>query len=192
MTTSILTKRFYERDPETTARHLLGKRLIRRLNNTILEGILVETEAYFGLDDPASRAYHGMKTYNRSMWGEPGRTFIYNVHKYWMLNAVAHERGRIGAVLVRAMEPTRGLDIMKRNRKVENPLELTRGPGKLTEALGIDKGLNEMDLTAIEGAIQIADNEISFEIGSSHRIGVRRDLRRNLRFFVKGNRFVSR
>ncbi len=192
MTTSILTKRFYERDPETTARHLLGKRLIRRLNNTILEGILVETEAYFGLDDPASRAYHGMKTYNRSMWGEPGRTFIYNVHKYWMLNAVAHERGRIGAVLVRAMEPTRGLDIMKRNRKVENPLELTRGPGKLTEALGIDKGLNEMDLTAREGAIQIADNEISFEIGSSHRIGVRRDLRRNLRFFVKGNRFVSR
>ncbi len=192
MTTSILTKRFYERDPETTARHLLGKRLIRRLNNTILEGILVETEAYFGLDDPASRAYHGMKTYNRSMWGEPGRTFIYNVHKYWMLNAVAHERGRIGAVLVRAMEPTRGLDIMKRNRKVENPLELTRGPGKLTEALGIDKGLNEMDLTARGGAIQIADNEISFEIGSSHRIGVRRDLRRNLRFFVKGNRFVSR
>ena len=192
MTTSILTKRFYERDPETTARHLLGKRLIRRLNNTILEGILVETEAYFGLDDPASRAYHGMKTYNRSMWGEPGRTFIYNVHKYWMLNAVAHERGRIGAVLVRAMEPTRGLDIMKKNRNVENPLELTRGPGKLTEALGIDKGLNEMDLTARGGAIQIADNEISFEIGSSHRIGVRRDLRRNLRFFVKGNRFVSR
>jgi DNA-3-methyladenine glycosylase len=192
LTASILTKRFYERDPETTARHLLGKRLIRRLNNTILEGILVETEAYFGLDDPASRAYHGMKTYNRSMWGEPGRTFIYNVHKYWMLNAVAHERGGIGAVLVRAMEPTKGLDIMKRNRNVENPLELTRGPGRLTEALRIDKGLNEIDLTAREGAIQIADNEISFEIGSSHRIGVRRDLSRNLRFFVKGNRFVSR
>ncbi len=192
MIASILAKRFYERDPETTARDLLGKKLIRRLSNTILEGILVETEAYFGLEDPASRAYHGMKTYNRSMWGEPGRAFIYNVHKYWMLNAVAHERGEIGAVLVRAMEPTRGLDIMKRNRNVENLLELTRGPGKLTEAFGIDKRLNEIDLTEREGAIQIADNEINFEIVSSHRIGVRRDLRRDLRFFVKGNRFVSR
>jgi DNA-3-methyladenine glycosylase len=188
----VLTGEFYERDPEAVARDLLGKRLIRRLREAVLEGVLVETEAYFGLKDPASRAYRGLKTYNRSMWGEPGRVFIYNVHKYWMFNVVAHKPGRIGAVLIRAVEPIRGLEIMERNRKAKDIFGLTSGPGRLTEAFGIDKSLNESDLTVADGEILIFDNKMKFEIGTSHRIGVKRDLHKKLRFFIEGSKFVSR
>ncbi len=188
----VLTRQFYARDPEVVARNLLGKRLIRRLRETVLEGILVETEAYFGLKDPASRAYHGLKTYNEPMWSEPGRVFIYNVHKYWMFNVVAHEHGGIGAVLIRAVEPVGGLDIMKRNRQVKDIFELASGPGRLTQAFGIDKSLNESDVTQREGEVLILSNKMKFNLGISHRIGVKRDLRRKLRFFIRGSRFVSR
>lgn len=188
----VLSQEFYERDPAIVAKELLGKRLIRSLENKFLEGIIVETEAYYGLADPASRAYHGIKDYNRLMWKEPGRAFIYNVHKYWMFNIVAHRLKQIGAVLVRAIEPTRGIDVMKRNRSVRKSFELTNGPGKLTKALAIDKSLNGVPVTSHEGNITIADNKIEFETGRSHRIGVKKDLERKLRFYIKDNRFVSR
>lgn len=188
----VLSQEFYARDPAIVANELLGKRLIRSLENNLLEGIIVETEAYYGLADPASRAYHGIKDYNRLMWKEPGRAFIYNVHKYWMFNIVAHRLKQIGAVLVRAIEPTRGIDVMKRNRPVRKMFELTNGPGKLTKAFAIDKSLNGVPVTSRQGNITIADNKIEFETGRSHRIGVKKDLERKLRFYIKANRFVSR
>jgi DNA-3-methyladenine glycosylase len=187
----ILPKEFYVRDPEIVAKQLLGKRLIRRLNEIFLEAMIVETEVYYGLDDPASRAFHGIKTYNSPMWGEPGRTFIYNVHRYWMLNIVAHEPERIGAVLIRAIEPTKGIEVMKRNRPVREMSDLTNGPGKLTLALRIDKSLNDFPVFSSESEIIIANSKVEPEIGRSHRIGVRKDLKRKLRFFIKASKFVS-
>ena len=187
-----LPKKFYERDPGAVAQELLGKRLIRRLGKHFLEGVIVETEAYYGLDDPASRAYQGMKNYNKLMWKEPGRVFIYNVHKYWMLNIVAHPLDRIGAVLLRAIEPRAGIEVMKKIRPVKNVVNLANGPGKLTMALRIDKSINGIPITSRESKLIVVDNRMKPEIGSSHRIGVRRDLDRNLRFFIKGNNFVSR
>lgn len=187
-----LNREFYVRDPDIVARDLLGKRLVRKLNEIFLEGIIVETEAYYGLDDPASRAFHGIKNYNKLMWKEPGRTFIYNVHKYWMLNIVAHKRNKIGAVLIRAIEPIKGIDVMKRNRPIQNEFNLANGPGKLTLALRIDKNLNGAPVTSCENEIFVLNNKMEREIGSSHRIGVRKDLDIKLRFFFKGNKFVSR
>jgi DNA-3-methyladenine glycosylase len=187
-----LPRQFFERDPAFVARELLGKSLIRRIEGGSLGGVVVETEAYYGLRDPASRAFRGKKDYNRLMWGEPGRVFVYNVHRYWMFNVVAHEPGEIGAVLIRALEPTRGLDAMLRNRPVEDHEELTSGPGKLTIALGIDRGFHGMDVTDPGGQIIITDEEIDCEIGSSRRIGVTRDLDVDLRFYVKGSPYVSR
>ena len=192
MPREVLPREFYERDPEIVARELLGKRLIRKLEENSLEGIIVEAEAYYGLNDPASRAYHGIKNYNRAMWGNPGMAFIYNVHNNWMFNIVAHEPNQIGAVLIRAVEPTEGIEIMKRNRPVKNVFDLANGPGKLTRALKINKRLNGGTVISWESEVIIANNEMEFEIGSSHRIGVRKDLERNLRFFIKGNKFVSR
>ena len=193
MKRKILPRRFYERDPEVVAKDLLGKIIVRKLDNNILSGMIVETEAYYGPGDPASRAYDGMKNFNRPMWLDPGVAFIYNVHKYWMFNVVAHEPGGVGAVLIRAVEPLDGVEIMMKNRGVYDKLiELTSGPGRFTVAFKIDKSLNGTDLTSVENPIYIADNKVQLEISSSKRIGVKADLDRNLRFYIKGNKFVSK
>lgn len=188
----VFRRGFYERDPALVARELLGKLLILESQGGFLGGVIVETEAYYGLEDPASRAYRGMKEYNRLMWGEPGRVFIYNVHRYWMLNVVAHEPGDVGAVLIRALEPTAGIDVMLANRSVPETRELTSGPGKLTMALGIDKRLHEADVTEGGGRVYIASEVREIEVGTSHRIGVTTDLPEELRFYVRGNPYLSR
>jgi DNA-3-methyladenine glycosylase len=189
---SILERKFYERDQEAVAKELLGKRLIRRLDMNVLEGLIVETEAYYGSDDPASRAYQGLKKFNKLMWDEPGKVFIYNVHKYWMLNIVAHKPNQVGAVLIRAIEPKKGIEIMKRNRAVTKLFDVTNGPGKLTIALMIDKRVNGDLVTSCKSKLFVTDSGMKPEIGQSHRIGVRKDLDRKLRFFIKGNKYVSR
>jgi len=188
----ILPSSFYSRDPAIVARELLGKRLVRVLNGESLEGMIVETEVYYGAEDPASRAFHGRKNYNRLMWGEPGRVFIYNVHKYWLLNVVAHEPNRVGAVLIRAMEPIRGIETMLTNRPVKEPRELTSGPGKLTLALGIDKGSLGASVLSPRSEIRILDAPSDPNVVTSCRIGVTKDLDWDLRFYVEGNPYVSR
>lgn len=192
MTPQVLPKRFYERNPKTVAQELLGTRLIRMVNDLSLEGLIVETEAYYGLDDPASRAHLGMKKFNQLMWGEPGQLFIYNVHQYWMLNVVAHKPGQIGAVLIRALQPVKGINIMRRNRPVNKDIDLTNGPGKLTLALKIDKSFNGVVVTSHKNAVCIMTNACIFVLGSSPRIGVKKDLDIKLRFYIEGNDYVSR
>jgi DNA-3-methyladenine glycosylase len=192
LTPRALTKRFYARDTAEVARDLLGKKLVRRLSGMSLEGLIVETEAYYGVDDPASRAYRGRKRYNAVMFGEPGCLFVYNVHRYWMLNFVAHEPGKVGGVLIRALEPIEGVEAMMVNRPVEDVRELTNGPGKLTLALKVDKSLNGCTATELGCPVHVLDNRIVFEVVESHRVGVKADLPEKLRFYINGNRFVSR
>ena len=171
---------------------MLGKKLVRRLGGESLEGLIVETEAYYGVDDPASRAYMGRKRYNAVMFGEPGRLFVYNVHRYWMLNFVAYEPGKVGAVLIRALEPTRGIEVMRASRIVNEDTDLTNGPGKLTMALNVDRSLNGLLVTDETRPVHVLDNHLDFEVGRSNRIGVTKDLSEKLRFYMKGNKFVSR
>ncbi len=187
----VLPREFYHRKTDVVATELLGKIIVKRLGDLLIGGVIVETEAYFGRDDPASRAFNGLKDYNRVMFEEPGRVFIYNVHKYWMLNLIAHEDG-VGGILIRAIEPTMGVETMLRNRPMKDHRDLTSGPGKLTLALDVDKSLNGVDATSPDSLIQVVDNQYPHEYGTSHRIGVTRDLPKHLRFYVKGNRFVSR
>ncbi len=182
---------FYERRPDVVARELLGKTLVRRIGGEDLEGVVVETEAYFGLEDPASRAYRGMKEYNRVMWGEPGRLFVYNVHKYWMLNVVAHESDGVGGILFRAIEPKKGIEKMTKNRPVSSLRALTSGPGRLSVALGITRELNGLPVTDPSGPVIVLDAPQVEDFCVSHRIGVAEDLPEKLRFYVRGNRFVS-
>jgi DNA-3-methyladenine glycosylase len=187
-----MEREFYLRDPSEVAKDLLGKHLVRKWKRGSLEGMIVETEAYYGSEDPASRAYNGKKNYNQMMWGDPGRVFIYNVHRYWMFNIVSHLPNEVGAVLLRAIIPTNGVNMMLENRQVEKLQQLTSGPGKLTLALGIDKMLQGADVTNPKGEIFIAWAKPSTHIKSSRRIGVKRDLERDLRFYINGNMFVSR
>jgi DNA-3-methyladenine glycosylase len=168
-----MKREFYERDTAIVAKDLLGKVFVRRLGEETLEGIIVETEAYYGKDDPASRAFKGKKKYNRVMWEDPGRVFIYNVHKYWMFNFVAHKKNKVGGVLIRAIEPIKGIETMQKNRPVKNLRDLTNGPGKLTLALAIDKNLNFIEGTSENCEIYVIENELRFEIERSHRIGVK-------------------
>jgi DNA-3-methyladenine glycosylase len=189
----VLQRSFYEREPSIVARELLGKILVRRLDSEILSGKIVETEAYYGEDDPTSKAYKGKKTFNIPMFLSVGKTFIYMVHGNWLLNIVAHPKGGVGAVLIRAIEPLQGLESMKKNRNAKNIYDLTSGPGKLTKALAITKELNGVDVTRRGSPLTVIEGlKESFDVSSSHRVGVKFDLPQELRFFIKGNKFVSK
>jgi DNA-3-methyladenine glycosylase len=189
----ILEREFYERDSAAVAKTLLGKILMRKVFSKILSGKIVETEAYYGERDPASRAYKGRMKFNELMFAEPGRAFIYMVHGNWLLNIVAHLKGDVGAVLIRAVEPIRGIEVMVKNREVKKIHSLTNGPGKLSKALAITKALNGIDVTRRKSQLKVTrGKKEEFETASSHRIGVRMDLPEELRFLIKGNKFVSK
>ncbi len=192
MRPGVLPEFFYSRKPDAVARDLLGKLLIRSLNGERLGGVIVETEAYFGLEDPASRAFQGKKRYNAQMWYEPGRLFIYNVHKYWMLNVVAHEAGDVGGVLFRAIKPTIGLKAMRRLRPGVTDKELARGPGKLGLALAITRDLIGYPVTDPDSPVRILDAPCIEEYGTSKRIGVTKDLPVPLRYYILSSEFTSR
>ncbi len=188
-----LERSFYRRDPAIVARDLLDKIMVRRTESSILSGKIVETEAYYGDRDPASRAYKGRKNYNRPMFGEPGRLFVYMVHTWWLLNIVAHREGEVGAVLVRALEPLEGVTNMMENRRVTDIQNLTSGPGKLARAMAVTNKFNGLDITRADSEIIVNRGTVEdIDIGTSQRIGVTEDLPEELRFFIKGNRFVSR
>jgi len=188
-----LSHDFYERDPSLVARGLLGKVLVRKVDSEVLSGEIVETEAYYGGEDPASRAYRGRKNFNELMFKDAGKIFVYMVHANWLLNIVAHPKSCVGAVLIRALEPIEGLEIMQENRNVKDLRNLVSGPGKLTKALAITKELNGIDVTKRDSQLMLIEREKKFlEVGSSHRIGVKVDLPQKLRFYFKGNKFVSR
>ncbi|MGB9714545.1 MAG: DNA-3-methyladenine glycosylase [Candidatus Bathyarchaeales archaeon] len=123
------------------------------------------------------------------MWG---KTFIYMVHGNWLLNIVTHVKGGVGAVLIRAVEPIQGIEIMKKRRNVSSLRDLTSGPGKLTKAFAIAKDLNGIDVAKEDSTLVVMDGEKeNLKIRSSHRIGVKADLPQKLRFFIDGNKFVS-
>ena len=190
----VLPREFFERDPARVAKELLGKILVRKLNSKILAGKIVETEAYYGKKDPASRASSGRPKYCvKLLYDEPGKILVYMVHGNWLFNIIAHEKRKVGAVLIRALEPLKGIEEMKKNRKVRKIFDLTNGPGKLTGALKIDKRFNGISVTDKNGEIVIVEGKKEkFEIAAFHRIGVTKDLKRKLRFYIKGNKFVSR
>lgn len=173
-----LNEEFFNRKAEIVAKELLGKILIRKIDGKNLKARIVETEAYYGSRDPASRAFKKVKM-SLPMFSKPGTLFIYNVHKYLMFNIVTEKEGKAGAVLIRALEPL--------NFKAD-----LSGPGKLTQILKINKALNNKSLFSIKEIKILDDCYKNFEIAKSNRIGVTKDLKKKLRFYIKGNYFVSK
>ena len=172
---------------------MLGKVVVHRSPAGPTSGKIVETEAYYGEGDPASRASRGKTPMNEIMWGRGGLAYVYMVHARWLLNVTTEPEGKPGAVLIRALEPLEGLELMQRRRKAKVMLELASGPGKLTQALGITRAHHGLNLTDPESELGIVEGERErFEIASSHRIGVSADLERELRFYIRGNPCVSR
>ncbi|MBC7189982.1 DNA-3-methyladenine glycosylase [Candidatus Aerophobetes bacterium] len=188
-----LPRSFFAKDTQLVAKALLGKLLVRILPEGRLVGRIVETEAYYGIGDPASHSFKGKTKRSSVMWEKPGTAYVYLTYgMHFLLNVVTEKENVPGAVLIRAVEPLEGIEIMKKNRKKENLKELTRGPAKLTQAFAIDGSFNRYDLTGENALLFIAQGEKeSFEIERSARRGIKKGLDKKLRFFIKGNPFVS-
>jgi DNA-3-methyladenine glycosylase len=178
-------------DTAQLARFLIGKMLVRMLPEGVAGGRIVETEAY-GIGDPAGHAYRGMTPRNRTLFLERGHAYVYLAYGISFMLNVSSETPGVGAgVLIRAIEPTHGIRIMERNRGTERVRDLARGPGRLSAALGIDRRLDGIDLCQAGPLWLGTDGQAPDEIGQSKRIGITRAADSPLRFYVRGNGFVS-
>ncbi|MGQ9833849.1 MAG: DNA-3-methyladenine glycosylase [Candidatus Villigracilaceae bacterium] len=160
----ILPAAFYARPTLTVARELLGARLVRILDGIRLTGIITETEAYIGKEDLGCHASVGQTKRNATMFGPPGRAYVYFTYgMHWCLNAVTEAEGVPAAVLIRAIRPLEGIEVIRVRRNGRD----TNGPAKLTQALGIDGSLNGADLTAtasglwIETGLPVPDESVT-------------------------------
>ncbi|RPJ25765.1 MAG: DNA-3-methyladenine glycosylase [Chloroflexi bacterium] len=148
----ILSRDFYNHSTLTVARELIGARLVRILEGVKLVGIITETEAYISEKDLACHAKAGLTPRTAPMYGPPGHAYVYFTYgNHWMLNAVTEREGFPAAVLIRAIEPVEGIEVMLERRNGRDTL----GPGKLTQALGITKSENRVDLTGTTGGLWI-------------------------------------
>ena len=173
------------------ARFLIGKMLVRTLAEGVAGGRIVETEAY-GIGDPAGHAFRGMTLRNQSLFLERGHAYVYLAYGISFMLNVSSETPGVGAgVLIRAIEPTHGIRIMQRNRGTERVRDLARGPGRLSAALAIDRRLDGIDLCQAGPLWLGTDGKASDEFGQSTRIGITRAADSLLRFYVRGNLFVS-
>ena len=188
-----LATRFYDRATELVARDLLGTVLECSTPEGITRGRIVETEAYLGPDDPACHAAAGLTVRTKHLFGPPGISYVYLIYgMYWCFNAVTRERGHGAAVLVRAVHPIDGLDLMRRRRpKVKKERDLTNGPGKLCLAMGIDGSMSGASLR--DGPIVIhAGEPISDEnVIVTPRVGITQAADWPLRYLVRDDPFVS-
>jgi DNA-3-methyladenine glycosylase len=179
----ILKRGFYERPTIEVARGLLGKVLV----HGEAAGIIVETEAYLGGDDLASHSARGITDRTRVIFGPPGHAYVYLIYgMYECLNVVAEPAGQPGCVLVRALQPVVGIEIMLERRPAARRIEdLASGPGKLTLALGITRAHNGADLTRGPLVVRAPAVERAFEIAVTPRIGIAKCADLPLRFVVR-------
>jgi len=190
----VLPRKFYDRPTLTVARELIGARLVRILNGRKLIGLITETEAYISQKDLACHAWHGLTPRTAPMFGPAGHAYVYFTYgNHWMLNTVTEKEGFPAAVLIRAIQPLEGLQVMSKRRQGRD----TFGPGKLTQAMGITKRENTLDLTKANSRLWIEEGvfvpEENVTIGP--RVGLNKTpepwLSKPWRFLVKGWRIET-
>ena len=196
----ILRSDFYARPTLDVARDLLGKVLRHRTSEGVASGRIVEVEAYIGEDDPACHAAPGPTERNAPLYGPPGIAYVYlNYGLHYLVNAVTEKKGSPAAVLIRALEPLDGLELMRRRRAqakwrqgkpAPSDHDLCRGPGNLTAALGITLKQNRLPLT--RGALVIEDRGYTVDAFAwSPRIGIRVGTEHHWRCYVTDSQAVS-
>ena len=195
-----LTEEFYRQDALTVARELVGKKLVRKIGDKKIVSKIVETEAYMGPEDKASHAYNNKRTKRtETMFAKGGITYIYLIYgMYHCFNVVTASKGKPEAVLIRAVEPLNGFEIMRENRQIKSKRreDLTNGPGKLCQALKIDRSLDGIKFTKDkDNELYIEDIlEKDFEIERGKRINIdyAEEYKDKLwRFYLKGNSYLS-
>jgi DNA-3-methyladenine glycosylase len=196
----VLGPGFYARDTATVARDLLGCVLVSTADGERTSGCIVETEAYLGADDAGSHAAtRGVTKRNSVMYGPPGHAYVYFTYgNHHMLNFVTGPEGVAGAVLIRALEPLEGIEVMTRRRlagrRAGSPLpprDLANGPGKLTAALGVDLSDNGAPLDGSATLTVLRRRGAAPAVATSGRIGLGFGHEAQLRFYIEGDRYVS-
>jgi len=186
----ILGRAFYERPTVEVARALLGKVLVHGQ----AAGRIVETEAYLGANDLAAHSSRGITERTRVIFGPPGHAYVYFIYgRYDCLNIVAEPAGSPGCVLIRALEPLAGVEIMRARRPgVRSIKDLASGPGKLTLAMGIGREMNGADVTRGHLVVRALREEPEFQIRVTPRVGITKCADLPLRFVVAGSEFASK
>jgi DNA-3-methyladenine glycosylase len=183
---------FYDRPTEQVARDLLGAILECRTRDGVAAGRIVETEAYLGEHDLACHAAAGLTARTAPLYDRPGIAYVYFIYgMHWCFNAVTRAKGEPSAVLVRALEPVQGIELMRERRGVRRDVDLTNGPAKLCDALGIDGHFNRAvlqrgPLTIREGS-PIPDSRVAI----TPRIGITRCAEWELRWIVLDSKYIS-
>jgi DNA-3-methyladenine glycosylase len=205
-----MARAFFEDAPERVAPRLLGKLLVHRTRGGALAGRIVEVEAYLGphheVADPAAHSHRGPTPRNQVLFGPAGHAYVYSIYgQYFCMNVSCERDGRAGCVLLRALEPVAGLEEMARNRDLP-PISqrarngwgtarraLTSGPGRLCQALGIErKTHNGLDLVDEDSVLQVRDDGMYVaRVLVTRRIGIRQAVELPLRFSIPGNDCVS-
>ena len=182
----VLPRRFYINDTKQVARDLLGKKLVRKIGRHVLSGIIIETEAYKGKNDPASHAARKKTERNKIMFDEAGHAYVYFTYgMHYCFNVVAKkENDESGAVLVRAIQPQQGIKQMIKNRKTDVISNLANGPGKLTQAMQITLKEYNLDLTK-NTSLFIVDGKKPSKIIAKPRIGIKEGTDKLWNFSVK-------
>lgn len=187
----MLNKTFYSKPTLKLAKSLLGKNLVRKTGKKTYIGRIVETEAYLK-NDPASHAFKVKSLRNNAMFLEAGSSYVYLIYgMYNCFNVVSNVKGVAEAVLIRAVEPVEGISFMKKNRGQEMIFNLCNGPGKLCQAMEIDRSLNEKSLISDEFYITEGKKE-NFKTIITTRIGISEGKDLQYRFYIKGNKFISK
>jgi len=171
---NILPREFYLRDTVTVAKNILGKKIIRKIGAKTISGIITETEAYRHMDDPASHAFRKITERNKVMFGQVGIAYVYFTYgMHYCFNVVARNpKIAAGAVLIRAIEPEKGIEEMLKNRNNAKLKDLTNGPAKLAQALQITKEHYGLDLTK-NSKLYISEGVKPRKIVASPRIGIK-------------------
>jgi DNA-3-methyladenine glycosylase len=185
---------FFRRPAEVVAADLLGKVIVSRVDGLLTSGRIVETEAYLGYDDPASHGYrHRRNARNVALFGPPGLWYVYlSYGMHWCANLVCQRAGLASAVLLRAVEPTEGLEVMRRRRGKMPDRQLCSGPGRLCQALGIDRRLDGMPMSRAPVVVLGAEALQPSFISATPRIGITKAADWPLRFVLAGSPWTSR
>lgn len=181
-----LPRRFFERPAPVVARELLGMRLVSHCGGGTTSGLIVETEAYLGREDPASHAFGGRRTTaNAGIWSPPGSWYIYRSYGiHWCCNLVTGPPGEGAAVLLRALMPEDGLPAMRRRRGGQPDRHLTSGPGKLCQALGITRALDGVSMRSSEVVVRRGSLPVAGTIRETTRVGISKAVDWRLRYVL--------
>src|SRR5215467_11804107 len=199
----LVPRSFFNRDPRIVARELLGKLIVRAEGSRARAGRVVEAEAYLGAGDLAAHAAAGQTERNSVLWGRPGHAYVYFIYGvHYCLNISCLPEGEAGCVLIRALEPVSGLSAMAKARELSRRdlvsprdlRQLTSGPGRLCEALGITRPRdNGKDMLSRRSDLRVMEDGFCVgEVGVTPRIGITKSAEMPLRYLIADNNFVSR